>query len=194
MDESKFLNIKEFTYRIEIDDSINTIYDEKVKSISNRLNSIKEDVDLYEKLISLSDSEMKNAKSMNDYNTLVSDKEYFINVLTNYKNMLIGLGTILNQLCFKKNKLNKLISSIHYYNDNLESINGIIKQYNYDIIYNEKNISELSLISGFKNKLYNIIYFDYSNINANIDINRLKKEYNSISNIENYNIPISVDI
>ena len=188
MDESKFLNIKDFTYRIEIDDAITSVYDEKVKSISNRLNSIKEDVDLYEKLISLSDSEMKNAKSMNDYNTLVSDKEYFINALTNYKNMLIGLGTILNQLCFKKKELNKLISSIYYYNDNINIINEIIKQYNYDIIYYEKNINDLKLIIDFKSKLYNIIYFDYSDINMSIDIDidRLKKEYNRLSDIENY--------
>ena len=47
-------------------------------------------------------------------------------------------------------------------------------------------MTDFNIISNFKSKLYNIIYFDYSNINVNIDINALKKQYNSLSNIENY--------
>ena len=186
MDEVKFWNVKEFTYHIEIDDTIISVYDEKIKDVSNKLNNIKDEISLYEKLIVLSNSEMKNAKSKDDYNTLVSDKKYFINVLSNYKNQLVGFGTVLNQLYFKKSKLNELLSSVNYYNDNLDNINTVIKQYNYDIIYSEKNMTDFNIISNFKSKLYNIIYFDYSNINVNIDINALKKQYNSLSNIENY--------
>ena len=96
MDEVKFWNVKEFTYHIEIDDTIINVYDEKIKDVSNKLNNIKDEISLYEKLIVLSNSEMKNAKSKDDYNTLVSDKEYFINVLSNYKNQLLGFGTVLN--------------------------------------------------------------------------------------------------
>lgn len=186
MDEVKFWNVKEFTYHIEIDDTIISVYDEKIKDVSNKLNNIKDEISLYEKLIVLSNSEMENAKSNDDYNTLVSDKEYFINVLSNYKNQLVGFGTVLNQLYFKKSKLNELLSSVNYYNDNLDNINTVIKQYNYDIIYSEKNMTDFNIISNFKSKLYNIIYFDYSNINVNININALKKQYNSLSNIENY--------
>ena len=186
MDEVKFWNVKEFIYHIEIDDTIISVYDEKIKDVSNKLNNIKDEISLYEKLIVLSNSEMKNAKSKDDYNTLVSDKEYFINVLSNYKNQLVGFGTVLNQIYFKKSKLNELLSSVNYYNDNLNNINTVIKQYNYDIIYSEKNMTDFNIISNFKSKLYNIIYFDYSNINVNIDINVLKKQYNSLSNIENY--------
>ena len=186
MEEVRFLNTKEFTYHIDIDDMITNLYDEKIKGISNRINSIKEDMDLYEKLISLSDVEMKNASDSFDYNTLVRDKEYFINVYINYKNMLISLGTVLNKLYYKKKQLNALVENINYYNNSIGSINKIIKQYNYDIIYNEKNIDDFSILSSIKNKLYNIIYFDYSDINANVDIIKLKKEYNSLSNIESY--------
>ena len=186
MEEVRFLNTKEFTYHIDIDDMITNLYDEKIKEISNKINSIKEDMDLYEKLISLSDVEMKNASDSFDYNTLVRDKEYFINVYINYKNMLISLGTTLNRLYYKKKQLNALVENINYYNNSIGSINKIIKQYNYDIIYNEKNIDDFSILSSIKNKLYNIIYFDYSDINANVDIIKLKKEYNSLSNIESY--------
>lgn len=186
MEEVRFLNTKEFTYHIDIDDMITNLYDEKIKEISNKINSIKEDMDLYEKLISLSDVEMKNASDSFDYDTLVKDKEYFINVYINYKNMLISLGTTLNRLYYKKKQLNALVENINYYNNSIGSINKIIKQYNYDIIYNEKNIDDFSILSSIKNKLYNIIYFDYSDINANVDIIKLKKEYNSLSNIESY--------
>ena len=46
MEEVQFLNTKEFTYHIEIDDVITKIYDEKIKEILNKINSIKEDIDL----------------------------------------------------------------------------------------------------------------------------------------------------
>ena len=122
MDEVKFWNVKEFTYHIEIDDTIISVYDEKLKDVSNKLNNIKDEISLYEKLIVLSNSEMENAKSNDDYNTLVSDKEYFINVLSNYTNQLVGFGTVLNQLYFKKSKLNELLSSVNYYNDNFDKV------------------------------------------------------------------------
>lgn len=186
MEEVQFLNTKEFTYHIEIDDVITKIYDEKIKEILNKINSIKEDIDLHKKLVTLSDMEMKIAKDKDDYNTLVRDKEYFINVYIKYKYMLVSFGTVLNKLYYKKKQLNALVENINYYNDSIGSINKIIKQYNYDIIYNEKNIDDFSILSSIKNKLYNIIYFDYSYINANVDIIKLKKEYNSLSNIESY--------
>ena len=186
MEEIKYLNVKEFSYRIEIDDKITKIYDEEIKSVIDKMNGIKEEVKLYEQLVSLSDEEIKRYKSKEDYNTLVSDKEYFVNVLTNYKNMITEFGTVLNQLNAKKYNVNKFITSIKYYNDNIDNINSIIKNYNYDIIFNEKNIKDINIINEFKNELYNIIYFDYSNISTNIDINILKKEYNKLSDIESY--------
>ena len=185
MEKIKYLNVKEFTYRIEIDDETNNIYDEKIKVVYNSLNSIKKEIDLYEKLISLSNEEIKKSKSKDDYNTLVNDKKYFINILNNYKNLVIRYGTQLIKLIKKKDKISKLVYAIHYYNDNINGVNNIIKQYNYDIIYDEKNISNIDDISKFKDSILKIIDLN-DEFNINIDINILKKEYNKLLYIESY--------
>ncbi len=186
MEELKFLNVKEFSYRISINSDISNIYDEKIESLRSKIINIKEEIYLMEQLISLSDEEIKKSKSKDDYNTLASDKEYFKKTLSNYRMLINAYGTALNQVFLKKNKLNELLSDIKYYNGNLDSINKTIKQYNYDIIYEEKNIEDINKISDFKNKLYSIVFYDYKDINVNIDTNKLKKEYNKLLDIENY--------
>ena len=186
MEELKYLNVKEFSYRISINSDISNIYDEKIESLRSKIINIKEEIYLMEQLISLSDEEIKKSKSKDDYNTLASDKEYFKKTLSNYRMLINAYGTALNQVFLKKNKLNELLSDIQYYNGNLDSINKTIKQYNYDIIYEEKNIEDINKISDFKNKLYSIVFYDYKDINVNIDTNKLKKEYNKLLDIENY--------
>ena len=186
MEELKYLNVKEFSYRISINDDISNIYNEKIKLLRFKITNIKEEIHLMEQLISLSDEELKNTKSKDDYNTLTNDKKYFKNTLSNHKMLINAYGTALNQVFLKKNKLNELLSDIQYYNGNLDSINKTIKQYNYDIIYEEKNIEDINKISDFKNKLYSIVFYDYKDINVNIDTNKLKKEYNKLLDIENY--------
>ena len=186
MEELKYLNVKEFSYRISINDDISNIYNEKIESLRSKIINIKEEIYLMEQLISLSDEEIKKSKSKDDYNTLASDKEYFKKTLSNYRMLINAYGTALNQLFLKKNKLNELLLDIRYYNGNLDSINKIIKQYNYDIVYEKKNIKDINKISDFKNKLYNIFSYNYGDINVNIDNNKLKNEYDKLVDIEKY--------
>lgn len=158
----------------------------KIKSILSKLNNVKEEVSLMRQLITLSDEEIKKSKSKDNYDTLVSDKEYFINTLSNYKTVVVNYGVLLTNLHAKRYNLKKLLSSINYYNDNLDKINSIIKQYNYDIIYNEKNIDNIDEISKFKDSILYIINSNDESISKNIDINLLKNEYNKLSDVDSY--------
>ena len=78
MEELKYLNVKEFSYRISINSDISNIYDEKIESLRSKIINIKEEIYLMEQLISLSDEEIKE-KFIEEVLIYYYMKEYLTN-------------------------------------------------------------------------------------------------------------------
>ena len=189
MEEKKFYNIKTFSYIIDDSCIDYNIYEEEIKNASVEYQKIKDQIAMFDQLIELSNKEIAQANLKQDKEKkekYESDKLFFIDKLIKQKMILNAKGSILSKLKFKDISLKELKKNIDRYNKRLNKINEMIKQYNYDIIYNEKNISDITVLSKFKESISRIVNFVDDKIETGIDLNTLKKYYNKVSDIDAY--------
>ena len=174
----KYDNAEEFLYKINIDSDIVSTYDEKIKSVTTKLDRIKK--------VLKSNKGFEESEVADNSNILISDKSVFKDNMVKCRRYIRNYGKMLRFLKMKKDNLSKLIKSVNYYNENLDSINRIINQYNIDIVHGKKKIDDLSMLSEYQNKISMIVNFNYSDVDIKIDINKLKQEYAILSNIIKY--------
>ena len=186
MEENKFYNIKEFKYIIDVSNINRSAYDREIKNAIAEYKMVETQTTSLENLIEKLEEEIAKTSIKDEYEQMVSNKTNLIDKLIKAKMLSSVKATVLKNLYFKDYKLKELVKNIQLYNDNLTEINKIIKQYNYDIIYDEKNTESIVSIKNFKDYISKIINFDDESITVGIDLNTLKKYYNKLSDIENY--------
>lgn len=189
MEENKFYNIKTLSYVIDNSCIDINIYDDEMKKASAEYKKINDEITSFEQSIEQSNKDITEAslkKDKEEVERLESNKTIFLNKILKHKMILNAKESVLAKLKFKDIGLKELIKNIDRYNKYLNEVNEIIKQYNYDIIYNEKNISDITVLSKFKECISRITNFNDENIETGIDIDILRNYYTRVSNIDAY--------
>lgn len=181
-----FSNIDEFSYLIKYCDKSNlNFYDDKINKISSTIDNMQKEIELLSELVKLSDKEISKSINKLDYDTLVSDRLYFINCILKYKKILANYNNNLKITLKNKDYYDRLIESINYYNDNISKANEIIVKYNYDIVNYGIVKPDFKFINSYKDSILRVISFAKV-INTDIDIKLLNHEYEQLCMIEKY--------